>query len=178
MEINEIPALWTEYWRRASQTWWIKTLQFLLTKTLPDYRSENQRNILLYSSQAFEIAECWSTHHLEWFHFLKFIPSLIFGPIVPERSTPYRFLLFETRTTSIGESDRMKFKLYRYESPDDLFGSSFRSPAHSVHSPCEQILMCSDRYLDFVITVWYNWLATACCVRRDSNTYVNCFIFP
>ena len=38
---------------------------------------------------ASEIAECWSTHHLEWFHIWKFIQSLIFGPIISERSTPY-----------------------------------------------------------------------------------------
>ena len=72
-----------------SETWWIKTLQFLLEKSLPNCRSENERNILLCSSQASEIAECWSTHHLEWFHFWKFIQGMIFGPIVSERSTPY-----------------------------------------------------------------------------------------
>ena len=60
-----------------SETWWIKTLQFLLEKSLPNCRSENERNILLCSSQTSEIAECWSTHHLEWFH-LKIYSGLDF----------------------------------------------------------------------------------------------------
>ena len=103
-----------------SETWWIKTLQFLLEKSLPNCRSENERNILLYSSQASEIAECWSTHHLEWFHFWKFIQGMIFGPIVSERSTPYNFpsFLFQPNFFSKGLG-----------SPAHLFGSAVVSRA-------------------------------------------------